>query len=141
MTADLHSVLLEAITARQERAKAAARFGAEWIASFYSELDEWRVRTKGGREGVADVVAHDDVMEQVAKFMAGEDPAAVQRQCARDLRMLQRHAEDEECLMRDCLDMEEMAEASLPGLRCARTVTERGTGGRSVTGCTPRPPR
>jgi hypothetical protein len=43
--------------------------------------------------------------------MAAEHPAFTIRQCARDLRMLQRHAEDEECLMRDCLDMEEMAEA------------------------------
>lgn len=92
---DLHSVLLEAITARQERAKAAARFGAEWIASFYSDLDEWRIRTKGGREGVADVIAHDDVMEQVAKFMAGEDPAAVLLQTTEDLWMLGQHEPDE----------------------------------------------
>ncbi len=75
----LRTQLDAAIRARLDLAKAAARFGADWIASFYAELDEWRVRTKGGRELVADISAHDDLAEAVANHMAGSDPWIIQR--------------------------------------------------------------
>jgi hypothetical protein len=88
----LHAQLDAAVRARLDAAKAAARFGADWIASFYSELDEWRVRTKGGRELVADISAHDDVAGDVARHIADSDPWTVQRHCERDLRVLKRHA-------------------------------------------------
>ncbi len=91
MSTDLHTQLDEAIRAQLANAHAAARFGADWIASFYSELDEWRVRTKGGRELVADIYAHDDAAEAVANHIAGNDPWAIQRHCQRDLRVLERH--------------------------------------------------
>lgn len=91
MTTDLHPQLDTAIRARLANAHAAARFGADWITTFYSEMDEWRIRTKGGREVVADITAHDDVAHAVAKHIAGSDPWTIQRHCQRDLAVLERH--------------------------------------------------
>jgi hypothetical protein len=95
MSTDLHAQLDAAVRARLDNAKAAARFGADWIASFYS--DEWRVRTKGGRELVADISAHDEVAGDVARHIAGNDPWTIQRHCERDLRLLGKYPTCDGC--------------------------------------------
>ncbi len=67
----LHDNLLAAITARQERARAA-------LSGPYDQLSVSWPRTAG--------------KNALIEFIAAEDPAAVLRHCARDLKVLQRHA-------------------------------------------------
>jgi hypothetical protein len=101
-------MLLEAITERRDRAM---WFNGEpWhrdITSLHMDgTEHGAIRQRGGP-----FLVQGSFKAGAGLFIEAENPAAVLRQCTRDLRMLQRHAEDEECTMRDCLDMEEMAEA------------------------------
>jgi len=94
---DLHSVLLEAITARKARAEVSAAPGSGswrafggWLAVEVGRCTcagggEWPHERHCGYEPMVEVPLQD------AEFMAGEDPAAVQRQCAEDLDVLTRH--------------------------------------------------
>ena len=92
----LHARLEAAILARQERAQAAGARGGEWFATFYSPMDEWRVRDRPTAGQIVEVIADEDCAEQVSEHIAAEDPAFVLRQCARDLKVLERHGRFEQ---------------------------------------------
>lgn len=99
MTADLHSALLEAITARRERAKAATE--GPWAIDHDGE-DWWLlgggVERSAEEYGIASSFELNRHAEADIRFIAAESPDAVLRQCARDLRVLERHEPDVEGL-------------------------------------------
>jgi len=121
MTAErLHDALRTAIEARQERARAAqAEFpGARRIVEIHDDDD---VPTGLFRVIATEVVSEtrstarlvvDRVTEATARFIAAEDPAFVLRQCARDLKVLERHDPDDnqECYGCGFDNQEERAE-------------------------------
>lgn len=100
---DLHAVLLAAITARQERAQAAAEgWPTNWEAYAHEpgardrdpEREVWLVGaeeldTMNGKL-ICEVGQHDRA-ELIARLIAAEDPAAVLRQCTEDLAILDQH--------------------------------------------------
>lgn len=81
---DLHAALLEAITARKTRAQIVHE----------AEPGAWNLMLKQGKYWVAD--ANGDRLAEVATLadadlIVNENPAAVLRQCERDLKVLARH--------------------------------------------------
>lgn len=96
---DLHAALLEAITARKARAEAASP--GPWIICdpnegsgalpFWNVVNDAYLNPSGDDEPVLDVELHVGSKAD-ADLIAAEDPAAVLRQCERDLKVLARHA-------------------------------------------------
>lgn len=100
----LHTQLNDEIQGRLALARALAKFGAEWIAAFYSAMDEWRIRTKLDREVIADVAPWAAPAEDAANYIALHDPADAVRRYTGELEVLERHAPCTEgnCCGGDC---------------------------------------